>query len=85
MNGRWSALLLQLLHHALLVNHGTIGKSLIISSQERVTQGDPLSMICYGIGIIPLIRMLKSEFPAAIQQWLAVDGSTAGKFADIRA
>ena len=81
MNGRWSALLLQLLHHALLVNHGTIRKS----RQEGVTQGDPLSMICYGIAILPLIRMLKSEFPAAIQQWLAVDGSTAGKFADIRA
>ena len=29
--------------------------------------------------------MLKSEFPTAIQQWCAVDGSTAGKFADIRA
>ena len=41
-------------------------------------------MICYGIAILPLIRMLKSEFPAAIQQWYADDGSTAGNFADIR-
>ena len=35
-------------HHALLVTHGAIGKSVIISSQEGVTQGDPLSTICYG-------------------------------------
>ena len=61
-------------YHALLVNHGTIGKSVIISSQEGVTQGDLLSMICYGIGILPQIRMLKSEFPAAIQHWFADDG-----------
>ena len=31
-------------HHALLVNHGAIGKSVKISSQE----GDPFSVICYG-------------------------------------
>ena len=42
-------------------------------------------MICYGIGILPPIRILQSEFPAAKQQWFADDGSTAGKFADIRA
>ena len=72
-------------HHALLVNHGAIGKSVIIPSQEGVTQGDPLSMICYGIAILPLIRMLKREFPTAKQQWYADDGSTAGYFSDIRA
>ena len=71
-------------HHALWLDHGAIGKSAIISSQEGVTQGDPLSMICYGIGILPLIRMLKREFPNAKQQWYADDGSTAGKFADLR-
>ena len=51
-------------HHAILVNHGAMGMWLIVSNQG-VTQGDSLSMICYGIGILPLLRMLKSEFPAA--------------------
>ena len=40
-------------------------------------------MICYGIGILPLIRMLQSEFPAAKQQGFAYDGSTPGKLVDI--
>ena len=42
-------------------------------------------MICHGIGILPLIPVLESEFPAAKQQWFADDGFTAGKFVDIRA
>ena len=42
-------------------------------------------MICYGIGILPLIRMLRTEFTDAIQPWFADDGSTAGYFPDIRA
>ena len=42
-------------------------------------------MICYGIGILLCFRTLKSEFPAAKQQWFADDGSTAGKFTDTRA
>ena len=37
-------------HQPLVVIHGAKGKTVIISSQEGVTQGDPLSMICYGIG-----------------------------------
>ena len=72
-------------HHALLVNRGAIGKTVMIPSQEGVTQGDPLAMICFGIGILPLIRQLKSEFPAAKQQWYADDGSIAGTFATIQA
>ena len=59
-------------------SQGAIENSDIISSQqEGETQG--VSMIYYGIGILPLIRMLKSEFPAAKQQWFVDDGSTAGK------
>ena len=72
-------------HHALLVNHEAKEESVIISSQEGVTQGDPLSMICYGIGILRLIRMLRTEFTDEIQPWFADDGLTAGYFPDIRA
>ena len=69
-------------HHALLINHGAIGKAVMISSHEGITQGYPLSVICYRIGTLLPIRNLKREFPAAKQRWFAVDGSTA---ADIRA
>ena len=40
-----------------LVHQGAIGKSVTI------TRGDLPSMICSGIGILPLIRRLKSESP----------------------
>ena len=70
-------------HTAILVNHGAIGKSVIISSQEGVTQRDPLSMRCHGVGILLFIQTLKSQVPAAKQQYFADDGSAVGKFTDI--
>ena len=42
----------------MITNHGHF-------PSQGVTQGYPLSMICYGIGILLLIRKLKSEFPAS--------------------
>ena len=30
-----------------------------LTSEEGVTQGDPLSMVLYGIGMLPLTRKLK--------------------------
>ena len=78
-----STLLLQFLPTS--CNHGAIGKSVISSIQEGVRQGDLHSMLCFGIGILPLIRMLRVSFLAAKQQCFADDGTPAGKFADIRA
>ena len=54
-----SALQLQLATN-IMHSWGAIG----ISSHEAGTQGNPLSMICNGIGNLPLIRMVKSEFLA---------------------
>ena len=58
---------------ALLVLNGATGKSVIISSQEGANRNPPC------------IRIHKSKFSAAKQQWYADDGSTAGYFAGIRA
>jgi hypothetical protein len=52
-------------------------------SKEGVTQGDPLSMFAYGIGILPLICLLKSGFPAVEQPWYADDAGAGGKFSEI--
>ena len=42
-------------------------------------------MSCYGIGLLPLIRQMKAEFPEAKQKFYADDGANAAKFKIIRA
>ncbi len=49
-------------HWAVLVLRGNDGHAVFIFSKEGVTQGDPLSMFAYGIGIMSLIHQLKAEF-----------------------
>ena len=53
----------------------------IIHSREGVTQGDPLSMIAYSIGILPLINNLKREIPDITQTWYVGDSGSLGEFA----
>ena len=54
---------------------------LILYSREGVTQGDPLSMFCYAIGTLPLIRKLKAMRPdRPHQSWYADDASAIGNF-----
>ena len=57
----WSSLVLR-------NRNGTAG---IIHIIEGVTQGGPLTMITYGIGILPLIKNLKQEIPSVPQPWYA--------------
>jgi hypothetical protein len=52
-------------------------------SKEGVTQGDPLSMFAYGIGLLPLIRALV-QFPEMDQTWYADRCSAGGKFDAIK-
>ena len=54
-------------------------------SKEGVTQGDPLAMIAYGIGVLPLIRDLRRYHPHVTQPWYANDVGVGGKFGDVMA
>jgi len=50
----------------------------VILSQEGVTQGDPLSMILYGLALVPLSKTLREHVPATLQMWYADDKSIRG-------
>ena len=52
-------------------------------SKEGVTQGDPLSMITYGIGVLPLIRELWDAHPRISQPWYSDDAGAGGSFRNI--
>ena len=71
-------------HHGQLVMRRPSGESIILFSQEGVTQGDPLSMILYGLGLLPLTRLLKKEFPELIQPWYADDAAAQGDARQLR-
>ena len=47
-------------------------------SQEGVTQGDPLSMVLYGLALVPLGKILRDEFPTILQPWYADDAAMSG-------
>ena len=42
-----------------------------LHSKEGVTQGDPLAMIAYGIGVLPLSQELREAHPRVTQPWYA--------------
>ena len=51
-----------------------------LHSMEDVMQGDPLYMVTYGIGVLPLIKCLKSVYPDTVQPWYAEYASALGTF-----
>jgi hypothetical protein len=53
-------------------------------SQKGITQGDPIAMLGYAIGMMPLISPLKAEFPELEQPWYAGDSEAAAEFTRIR-
>ena len=61
------------------------GSGHFLHSKEFVTQGDPLAIIAYGIGVPPLIRELWRAQPRITQPWYADDAGAGGKFEHILA
>ena len=56
----------------------------VILSKEGVTQGCPLAMDIYGIGLLPMIERLREAEPDVLQPWFADDGSGYGKLDRLR-
>ena len=54
-----------------------------LHSKEGVTHWYPLSMIAYGIGVLPLIRDLWYAHPLITQPWCVDDVLAGGKFRHI--
>ena len=74
-------------HHwaTLVVRNTADGSGHFLHSKEGVTQGDPLAMIAYGIGVLPLIIDLRRAHPRVMQPWYADDTGAGGEFCDIMA
>ena len=55
-----------------------------LQSNEGVTQGDPFSMVLYGLRMLPLTKLLKEYKKSLLQIWYADDAEAAGKFDEIK-
>jgi len=54
----------------------------VLHSEEGTTQGDPLAMPMYALGVIPLIKSLSGS---SVQQiWYADDATACGSLKDLR-
>ena len=66
------------IHHRLLVLRNGDGSPNIIHSREGVTKVDSLAMVAYIIGVLPLIKSLKSAYPDVTQPWYAENAGALG-------
>ena len=53
-------------------------------SAEGVTQGDPLSMFAYALGLLPLVKRIRALHPNIMNPWYADDTGMGGSFHDIK-
>ncbi len=65
-------------HSAQLLLRRRGGDCEIILSREGVTQGDPLSMVLYGLALTPLAETIRASVPTVAQPWYADDAAMAG-------
>ena len=72
-------------HHwsSLVLKNGN-GTARFLNIREGVTQGYPLAMltamVAYGIGVLPLIKQLKAEYPDITYPCYADDTGSLGTF-----
>ncbi len=68
----------------LYLRHRDSHDSTIILSREGVTQGDPLSMVLFGLAVTPLGNHLRSTHPNILQLWYADDFGLKGRASKAR-
>ena len=56
-------------HCSLIFLRNRNGVSIFLHSMEGLIQGDPLYMVTYGIGFLPLIKRLKVAYPDVTHPW----------------
>jgi hypothetical protein len=71
-------------HWSILVCRKYNGTAHLLHSKEGVPQGDPISMVAYGILLLPLIHLLKEAYLAVDQPWYANDAGAGAEFGAIR-
>jgi hypothetical protein len=57
----------------------------VLLSREGVTQGDPLSMVLYGLSLTPLAEAIRTAVPNTVQPWYADDAGIGGTISSIAA
>ena len=67
-------------HHSSLVLRNGDGTYNILHSREDVTQGYPLAMVVYDIGVLPLIKSLKSAYHGVTNPWYVDNYGSLGGF-----
>ena len=70
-------------HWATVVIRAGDGTGHLLFSKEGVTQGDPVDMVVYGMGIFPLIRELWQAHPGVTQPWYVDYDEARGIFGRI--
>ena len=55
-----------------------------LHNKEGVTQRDPLAMVAYGLGVLPLICYLHKAHPRVTQPWYSDGSGAGGTFANIQ-
>lgn len=52
---------------------GTVASMSYLLSREGLTQDDPLSIIIYGLALVPLAKQIREATTDAIQSWYSDD------------
>ena len=70
-------------HWSLLIFRNGNGAAVFLHSREGMTQGDPLAMVAYGIGVLPPIKKMRVAYPDVTHPWYADDAGSLGTFNNI--